>query len=222
MEDKNRARGVLRTMREKRWVLFIACVVMSALLTVGSTLAWFVASHSVTNRLETPDLPFSFELFDGFERPGSFSPGDTWPKAVSATNTGELPGFVRLMVLAEVTAADGTLLPSGEGVLAYGGLDLYHPADNPDALWADGGDGYYYYLGRVAPGETAAPPLFTAVSLADGLGPAYDGAGMRIDVKVEASGTARQEYRAGWWGSEAPPDAAALLLIDDILQPLAQ
>jgi alternate signal-mediated exported protein len=226
-------RSMLTAMKEQRWMLFLACVVLSILLMVGSTFAWFFVRESVTNSLKAPDLPFEFSLGEEFMPPGGVAPGDAVRKVVSVTNTGDLPGFARVMVNPEIMSkADpdtgmGTVLPYTPDVLTY---YYEEDPDNPgfpkaDAMgmnpeWMDGGDGYYYYPVKLMPGETT-PPLFMFVELAEDLGDEYDGAGLAIDVKVEAVETAR--YRDAWWpGSDGkgmvPAPTTALEEIDGLLQ----
>jgi len=90
-------------------------------------------------------------------------------------------------------------------------------------MWADGGDGYYYYLGLLNPGQTTAQPLFTSVTLAPDLGPEYNNATMKIGIKLEASEAVRAKYRDGWWrnGDNPPASPAALIPIDNTLKDLA-
>jgi len=89
------------------------------------------------------------------------------------------------------------------------------------SLWADGCDGYYYYLGRLDVGEITSQPLFTSVTLNPDLGSEYDNAVFSIEVKVEAVSAQKWEYRTSWWNSASPPASPPLILIDGALAPLS-
>jgi hypothetical protein len=189
--------------------------ILAAVLLLGSTLALMQSSDSITNRLSSPQYRFDVSIVEVFEPPTDpITPGgDPIEKRVSATNTGHLPGFVRLLVLPTVIAADGhTVLP------AHIGTEII--ADLNTSEWADGGDGYYYYLDVLAPTQTT-PALLSAVSLAENLDERYKGATLNIEVKCEAIGIKKWDYRVGWWGSPDAPGDTNLVPIDEILRNLA-
>jgi predicted ribosomally synthesized peptide with SipW-like signal peptide len=200
-----------------KWTALIAFpLLLVGLVASAGTLAWFTAQATATNKLEGPQYRFDVPLDEVFTPPTTpLEPGDPYPKEVGATNTGDLPGFVRLLVFPTVVAADGvTVLP------ARLGAEIVLLGQNTTA-WMDGEDGYFYYLKRLAPGETT-PPLFAAVKLADHFSAAYKGATLSIDVKVEASGTKPWAYRVGWWGSATPSLNGNLITIDNTLGGLTQ
>jgi predicted ribosomally synthesized peptide with SipW-like signal peptide len=189
---------------------------VSLILLLASTYAWFTAAESVTNNLSTPQYQFIVEAVDVFTppteplKPGSPAVG----KDVGAVNTGQLPGFVRLMALPTVIAADGaTVLPASFGHEVV--------ADFAAAAWVDGQDGYYYYLKVLPPGDTTDPKLFSQVKLAADLDQRYDGATLTVEVKSEAIAIAKWSYRVSWWGSAAAPAAGPLATVDAVLQKLA-
>jgi hypothetical protein len=173
------------------------------------------STDSVTNRFKIPQYLFDVSIVEVFEPPvDPINPGgDPIEKRVSVTNNGDLPGFVRLLVLPTAVAADGhTVLP------AHIGTEII--ADLNTSTWTDGGDGYYYYRG-VLPAKESTPELFTAISLTAGLDERYKGASLSIEVKCEAIGIKKWDYRVGWWGSSDAPTDTTLLTIDAILRELA-
>jgi len=213
MNKRNRFGNVMRKMNRQRGLVLAFSILMAFVLGVGSTFAWFTSSDTMLNPFKSPDLPFSFVITEEFTPPGTVDPGDEIIKEVSATNTGELPGFVRLLVLAEIMGADGTVLPGNHGTeFTYVGLNTTD--------WKYGGDGYYYYLGVLAPGEKA-PNLFTGVGIVSGLGDEYKNAGMKIEVKLEATEIAKWEYREGWWNGATPVAPSPLAVVDAALSVLA-
>ncbi len=210
------AKEIARRFKRQKSLLSLLAVLVSAVLVLGSAFAWFTQTDTVNNTLKTQDLPFSFEITEDFKTPERVDPSVPVPKVVNVTNTGEVPGFVRLLVLPEIVSETGELLEATPGVtFTYDDLNT--------TSWADGGDGYYYYLGILDPGQMTEEPLFTSVTLASGLGPEYNNAKMKIEIKLEASEAVRAKYRDGWWhNGDVPPSSTALLNIDTILKDLAQ
>jgi len=204
---------VLLIIHRQRWLILVFSILSGVLMIFGSTSAWFTSSDTRVNPFRTPDLPFLFEITEEFTPPGTVNPGQSVPKVVEVTNTGELPGFARLLVMAEIIGGDGTVLPGNPGA-------EFSFTDLNETDWKYGGDGYYYYLGKLAPGETS-PALFTGVTLADGLGAEYENAGMKIEVKLEAVEVAKWKYRESWWQG-ATPSASPLSDVDAALSLLAQ
>jgi hypothetical protein len=196
-------------------LLLLLSSILAAVLLLGGTIALMKSSSSVTNHLSAPQYQFDVSIVEVFDPPaGPIDPwGDPIEKRVSATNNGDLPGFVRLLVLPTVIAADGyTVLPARIGTEII--------ADLNTSEWADGGDGYYYYLDVLAPTQTT-PALLNAVSLAANLDERYKGATLSIEVKCEAIGIKKWDYRVGWWGGPDAPGNTALIPIDEALRELA-
>lgn len=196
-------------------VLVCVTIVTSVLLLIGGTYAWFSASDSKKNSFAVHQYLFHIDALDEFTPPDvPIRPGDPpYAKQVGATNTADVDGFVRLLIMPVVIAQDEhTLLPAniGEEIL----ID-FNLTD-----WADGGDGYFYYLGVVEPGQTTEA-LMEEVRLAGGLGAEYTDASLKIEVKCEAVACNKWEYRRSWWGSEAAP-AGSLRAVDDVLSALAK
>jgi len=191
IENKKR----IRLYRRRLPVLLLA-VLCSAVIILGGTYAWFTSSDEVKNPFKANELSFSFKLVEVFSEPGTFNSGQTIIKEVTVQNTGTQAGVVRVLVLPEIMAENGTILEARAGATFTFedelGADTLNVTD-----WADGGDGYYYYLGTLESGE-ATPPLFSHVTLTDGLPEEYENARMTIHVKVEAAET--DKYRSSWWG----------------------
>ena len=198
---------------KQRWMVLACSVVMSLVLVFGVTFAWFTTSDSRTNPFKTPHLTFGFEVVETFTPPSEVDPGESIVKVVKVKNTGELPGFVRVLAVTEIVSKEGVLLP-GNAPTEFT-IDGLNTTD-----WKDGGDGYYYYLHQLAPGAET-PALFTGITLASGLDAAYENAGMKIDIKLEAVEIAKWKYREGWWGSALAPADPSLVVVDNALNLLA-
>jgi len=196
---------------QRPWLLLMSAMV-SLLLLVGSTFAWFTQSDSVSNPFKTKEFPFTFEVDEVFTPPAEPGPGDNVEKEVKVKNTGELPGFVRVLLLTEIIGGDGTPLPAGAGVVAFEDVA-------PITDWILGPDGWWYYLDKLEPGDST-PAIVSGVTFAPGLPPEYENAAMKIEVKVEAAELKQWVYREGWWGSAAVPTDATLLAVDNRLEGL--
>ena len=217
-------KNILLRFHRQRPLLLSLTILVSAIMVLGSTFSWFTQSDNRTNILKTQDILFQFELQEKFDPPqGGVNPGQKVPKIVHVANTGDVPGFVRVLVLAEIISEKGEILEAVPGVtFTYDGMNVTDWTPGNDKMWADGGDGYYYYLGKLNPDQTTLQPLFTSVTLASDLGPEYVGATMKIEVKIEASDTIRANYRNGWWrNGDIPPTDLNLIPIDNTLQGLA-
>jgi len=221
---KQKIKKVLFCFHRQRPLITLLTVLTGTALVIGSTYSWFIQSDHVTNTLQTQKISFRLDLQEEFTPPGVVDPGQQVPKVVTVVNTGDISGFVRIMAFATITAQDGTPLEATPGVtFTYGGLNVTDWSAGNASLWADGGDGYYYYLGKLKPGETTAQPLFSGVTPASGLATEYENAGMKIEIKAEASETIRAKYRDGWWrNGDNPPVGSALIMIDNVLKELTQ
>jgi hypothetical protein len=204
---------MMRILTRGKAMAAVISVILSITLLLGGTYAWTKSTNSVTNRLDARQHTFDIPAVDVFTPPSApVEPGKWVSKKVGATNTGDLSGFVRLLVLPTIVAADGiTVLPARIGKEVDATLNT---------SWLYGGDGYYYYLDELEPGQSA-PPLFEGVALAAGLDDRYKMASLTIEVKCEAVDTKQWNYRIGWWGSAAAPTNATHRLIDTVLNQLA-
>jgi len=208
-------------------------LLLAVLLTLGVTLAarsWYSIQTTILNFFNgfRHDQAFFVELVDEFpEVTVPPMPGEQVPKSVGAENRGEIDAFVRLLVLPVLVASDGTLLPAKLGptsdpdahIIA---LDL-NEFDGTTGDWRYGGDGYWYYLHKLGPGEntdTLGKNLFNTVMLSPTLDDKYKNAQLVIEVKMEAVETSRKNYRVGWWGNNVPQTVEPLKTIDEILSAL--
>ena len=131
-------------------------------------------------------------------------------------NTGDIPVFVRVMAFPTLVAADGlTLLEMQLGDQLQ--LSTMGAPGALGARWADGGDGYYYYLDLLAPGETTGDPLFDEVKLSADIAGTQTGAKLNLALVVESVDGTDDFYRGAWWGG-AIPAGGPLKDVDDALQ----
>lgn len=164
--------GAKARLRGLRPMVLIFCAVFAAVLLSSNTLAWFTASDSRANPLDTPQPKhLEIKLVDVFyppeEPPG---PGESFSKAVGAINTGTKPGFVRVLVQPVIVikpedpGEPDILLPATLGYYEEDGSGNVTSAEallmQPHGLspggypyWIYGGDGYWYYTLPLGPNE---------------------------------------------------------------------
>jgi len=214
------ASGVKMLHKNKR-IILLFCVLFALAVLLGSTYSWFTSADSNTNILYTdPMKDFKITVVDVFDDTPQI-PGDTWNKRVGAVNHAENPGFVRLLVIPTIVAADGeTVLPAEFGThVTIEDLNIID--------WIYGEDGYYYYTHVLLSGEstdTMSPKknLFNTVKVSSSLPAEYEDAHLKIEIKCEAVGIKQWDYRMGWWGIATAPGETNLKAVDDILALLAQ
>lgn len=193
--------------------LGIAAFVCTIIFVLASTLAWFSATDAKNNEFKT-NFKFKVELVDEFTKPDTFGSDQLTKKKVSAFNSGDIDAFVRVIAF-PVAFKDKTPLQVNDGVeVVFNNLDTTN--------WLYGEDGYYYYLGKLKPGEEA-PALFDAVTIKikDEEKETYNGATFNIVVKSEGVDARKNEYRYSWWENrDNEPANDPLKSIDQKLQKL--
>ncbi|MDR0286416.1 MAG: hypothetical protein LBI03_01715 [Clostridiales bacterium] len=143
---------------------------------------------------------FGTILTDQFENPFAPSTGELISKEISVKNTAGTNSFVRVQLTPVIISSGGVLLPcdiSPNSQILTADFNVYDPATGKGD-WMYGGDGYWYYLGVLTPGQTANA-LFTTVTVVTS-DTAYNNATLTIEVKCEAAGTQIDAYRSSWWG----------------------
>lgn len=169
---------------KRKLVLTSAVVLILALLAAG-TFAYFTKNARATNVITTGTI--SIQLNDsiagGTEKENGWTlsgvmPGQAVEKAVSVTNTGTSPAWLRVKLeIAVEMAAGKTDTWQGQNVLQF--------AVNPDWFLAE--DGYYYYSKPVA-ADAETERLFQSGTLM--LNPQlpndYQGCAVTINVLAQA------------------------------------
>ncbi len=185
-------------------LILLIVLLLGFAVVLGTTFAWFTAKDNKKNEFKGQQPIFDVHVVDVFD---PLQPWKTDNKQVSAKNYGTVPAFVRVMVM-PVVLKDSTPL------MARIGQEIVIP-DLDTTHWRDGGDGFYYYLEKLMPGETA-PNLFKNVQLSTAVknDPAYLGA--TLDVQVEMDGIVTTDFERAWWNGT--PTSAPLVAIANILR----
>lgn len=137
-------------MKKKHTIQVLLSVLLVALIVVGGTVAYLVASDSpVVNR-------FSFVDVDtDIDEPVGDDPIDKKPKVI---NNGDSTVFVRAKVI--VASAPGVSDPVSESDMT---INYNDTEDAQDGKWEKKSDGWYYYTRPLETGESTVP-LFNGIS----------------------------------------------------------
>jgi len=203
--------------RKKIATLLIAGVL--ALGIVGGSFAWFTSSDKATNSFATAGNDNTsyngIQINESFKPPTSVKPGDSTDKIVSVKNVADFDQFIRVKItIKDVTDQNGktkgfsaseiqkniildfgdNLTPCNNGTYALDAVQdsasYNHPGNGLETgKWADGKDGYYYYIGKVskvADKNSITSDLLEKVKLATSAG--NDWQNVKYDILIDAEG----------------------------------
>ena len=157
-----------------------ACVALCA----GGTLAYFSAEEHAHNVITTGGVGIELVEWGDLERTQPFEdaegvmPGESVVKVVEVENTGQAPVWVRVKADVAVELAEGAQAPEGDptDVVAI---------DFGTEKWTEK-DGWWHYNEILPAGETTSP-LFQHVTFdGPGMGNAYQGCEVTVDVLAQA------------------------------------
>lgn len=100
-----------KSAKEKK--IFIASILLAAMITVGGTFAWFTSKDEVTNKLSASNN-YGVSITETFTPPTSWVPGQDVEKKVGVLNTGNIDAFVKLSLSNELVLT--TLNASGTAI----------------------------------------------------------------------------------------------------------
>lgn len=202
----------------------VQALAVSGVLTVGvigGTLAWFTSQDKATNTFNTASNSDNngngIKIEEEFDRPENMLPGDNVNKDVQVSNTATYDQFIRVKFIprfvelgkdsngkevrtpiTERKTSDGTMhqLDTNKIILNF---TENLKKDGSNGSWIEGKDGYYYYMGKVAP-EKWTNTLLDSVTLDTAAGNEYRGLGFDIDVEAtstQASNDAHKDWAKG-------------------------
>ena len=177
--DKHEAWRSEKTARKGRLNATIISVVLILTLAVGGTIAFLsTKTDPVVNTFNPSQVTCSVvEDFDGKTKTN-----------VNVENTGDIPAFIRVKLVAYRTNDQGQHI---------GGVSEV-PAVTRGKDWAKCGD-YYYYTCPVAPGATPADSLAEVIKLTENYTD-VDGGHQSIDVIAEAIQAGPEAAVKAAWG----------------------
>lgn len=144
--------------------------------------------------------------------PNPLTPGAEITKKVAVKNVANNASYVRVMLFPTIIDKNGIT------------LEAQHPkqfeyTDLDTTKWKYGDDGYYYYLEKLAPGDTTKPNLLSKIVVDKDLDAKYKDSKFEFEVKVEGINTTTGGYHEAWWNNN-PSLPKALDDIDKILKAL--
>lgn len=191
---------------------------------VGGTLAWFTSQDSVKNTFNTAssngENGKGIRIEEKFVEPKNMLPGDNVNKDVQVSNTATYDQFIRVKFIPRFVelgkdsngkevrtpitqrqTSDGTMhqLDTNKIILKFTERFNKDIKDAANGTWVKGNDGYYYYMGKVAP-KKWTNTLLDSVTLDTAAGNEYRGLGFDIDVEAEstqASNNAHKDWAKG-------------------------
>ena len=139
-------KGSKPRVRMNRTAILFMAIIMLIGAVVGSTVAYLITNTGpVENQFTYAGV--SCEVKEDFN-------GNT-KKDVQITNTGSTDAYIRATYVVNWLDAQGNIVASvPEGY-------SYTLTENPNSMWTKYGDGYFYYLTPVAPGESTPGSLLT-------------------------------------------------------------
>lgn len=142
---RSRTRRTRRVRANKPAALFLAVLLLLGVV-VGSTVAYLIANTAPVENSFTY-AKVSCEVTESFD--------NTTKSNVQIKNTGTTEAYIRATYVVNWVDAQGNIVASvPEGY-------SYSLTENPDSKWANGEDGYFYYLTPVAPGAPTPGSLLT-------------------------------------------------------------
>lgn len=171
--------------------LFILCFSLLLL----NTQATFKDEDKQAKHYQVGNLELELVKGASDNTPDPLVPGSEITKRVAVKNVANNASFVRVMLFPTIIDAKGIT------------LEAQHPKqfeykDLNTTKWMYGDDGYYYYLEKLAPGQTT-PDLLSKIVINKDLDAKYKGSKFEFEVKVEGINTTEGGYEKAWWNNES-------------------
>ena len=148
MKRRYHGSRVSKTNRPKHFAGLLALVLI-LVCTVGGTVAYLVAhTDPVTNTFTPGKVSCQVEE--------EFKDNDTVKTKAVVKNTGNVPAYIRVAVVANTVDENGDIT---------GMADLSQVDWLNEANWTEGNDGFYYYKGVVQPGDVTENLLKNGIPL---------------------------------------------------------
>ena len=134
----------------------IAIVAVLLVVVIGATFAYFTSSATFNNQFNLGN--YNITTQEVFTSPDNWSPGDTTPKTLTATNNGTIDAAVRVSYTEEWTDDNGDSVDSSNVPIDAVIINFKSPSD-----WTES-NGYYYYNYILKAGDTTSS-LIESVAL---------------------------------------------------------
>ncbi|OJU12225.1 MAG: hypothetical protein BGN88_14145 [Clostridiales bacterium 43-6] len=172
-------------------VVYVILIITFLTGAVSAANEWSVVKETV-NKISIGQV--KGEILEEYTQNPLVMPGQTVPKTVNVTNTGNVDSIIRI----KLTKAWGESRDTEGNLIVNPSLttDNIHITCNSDQWYYDSSDGYYYYIGVLKPGETTARSLLDEFTVDANIGNEYKK--MQADIKVSM-----ECIQAGWTGVSA-------------------
>lgn len=167
-------------MKNKISKIIIAASAACYLFSSVSVYAAWTANSSTDNYLSMGSYKTSIE--EEYAQPDHVDPSQEVSKIVNVKNSGSVGTFVRVAVEKQIGDIDGDGNFTQDTELDPEMIQIQYNT----TVWRDGGDGYFYYLKELGPGETTEEPLFRSYKLSENTDNAYRKKQGHIIVKMES------------------------------------
>ena len=179
---KHEAAGSAAKHSMKKTGVLLAALVLMVSLTVGGTLAYLASgTDAVENVFEPTEVTIRIdEEFDGYVK-----------ENVGVTNTGEIPAYVRLMLVETwvKVGEDGSRTP----VAKPEGAKIIYTPTAPENWWGNTSVNIWYYTKPLAPGASAT--LFSSIQYIAPEGYAVDVQLLGGGVQAEPADAVKEAWR---------------------------
>ena len=122
---------------KKITMTFILIATLSLLGIIGFTIAYFTSSTDFENEFQTG--LYQTTATEVFESPSNWMPGDTTPKTLTITNTGNVDVKARVCISEEWTSSNDDTLPNEVGGVSMAIINLDNTSD-----WTKKGNCYIF------------------------------------------------------------------------------
>ena len=172
------------------WPLAAAALLLAAAFVAGAVGTTQAVTRFIGDSVHIIDTAgVAARIVEDYDGAEGIYPGAEVDKAVNVTNTGEADILVRVRVekrwggpAPEPASAPAAASPAPAEALPTDSIAIHYN----DTMWLyDEADGYFYYRGVLAPGQTTSEPLFTGFSVDPALGNEYQGLSGFITVRME-------------------------------------
>ena len=167
----------------KKIVVLIISAVMLVFTLIGGTIAYLTSYTSPVENEFTP-AEVSCEVIETFE--------NNVKSDVMVKNTGNVDSFIRVAIVANFVAEDGTV--STQSPVA----DVDYIMEFGDSNWKKGSDGFWYYGEKVAPNNTTEKLINSVVELDT----APEGYNLSIQIVASAIQANPEDVVKEYWGAD--------------------
>ncbi|MDR0531373.1 MAG: hypothetical protein LBG83_04835 [Oscillospiraceae bacterium] len=198
-------------------MIFATCIFVAALI-LEPSFSWLVSDDTRANNFAMGQYMLDSRFDYSFNPALPVQLTHTVTDAPIVKNEGDVPVFVRVAVMPVLRKGEMVFEAKNGAQLNFQGGGMQNPAAN---FWQNGGDGYWYYLKQLKPGEQTTK-LYESVKMTSALASGESAPLPRLTIflAAETIETRKWHYRTAWWDDAVL--SGSLLTVDASLNALAQ